>query len=108
MNAIKIVNHLLEATDPDDPQAVVARFVQQQAREQRAALASAIDRAVASFEYLAARNGVATVRQADQLAAEMASEFAERLGYGNGSDEFDLIVSAVNARASELFPDEAA
>ena len=66
-----------------------------------------IDAAVDEFDRQLDRLGMAGIedaRRADELAADVGSEFAAKAGYPSGSDEFDKIMSAVISRAGELFP----
>ena len=94
---------LREAADPDDPGLNIEQHAQRVQAGQDT-LDSVIDAAVQEFERRVDERGITTASEADELAAETGSRAAERAGYANGSDEFDWVVSAVNSRASEMFP----
>lgn len=90
--------------DPDDPTANVERFAQQVAQAAQEKLDATIDSALADFDNAVEMRGIDDIKRADAKAAEVATFWAEQAGYENGSDEFDLLVSAVNTRCGEMFP----
>lgn len=99
---------LTEAFDPDAPEPAIERFAQN-TEQAELKLEATINAALQRFDHEVERRGIEDcfdcINLADNLAAEIGNEMAEQAGYPNGSDEFDWVVSAVNDRASVLFPD---
>ena len=88
----------------DDPQQELVRHVDHNIAQHEAAIDAAIDQACAEFEVEVIRRNIARIERADELAAELGAKWAEVSGYANGTDEFDVIVSAVSNHVGTLFP----
>lgn len=93
-----------ELPPEDDPAKALEYFAQHTEQVEKDALESAINMAVQEFETRVRLRGIDNAKDADQLAAEVGSQYAEMAGYRNGSDEFDWVVSAVNNACGEMFP----
>jgi hypothetical protein len=99
---------LTEALDPDAPEPAIERFAQdteQSDLKLEATITAAILRYEREVEQRDLEHHFNAINLADNLAAEIGNEMAEKAGYPNGTDEFDYVVSAVNSRAGEMFPD---
>jgi len=94
----------LGVPDPDNPEQNVERFAQRIEQTRQEKLDATIDNAISLFNSSIDVRGIDNARRADELAAEIGSEWAEKAGYPSGSDEFDWIMSAVNNAAGEAFP----
>jgi len=103
LRSLNLLSEALGVPDPDAPEPNIERFAQH-AEQTEHKLDAAINNAVGAFENAIEMQGVNNARRADELAAEIGAEWAEKAGYPNGSDEFDWIVSAVNNAAGEAFP----
>lgn len=88
----------------DDPANALEQHAQRVEQGEKDALDSIINMAVEDFETRVRLQGVVNWKRADQLAAEVGDQWAATGNYANGSDEYDWVVSAVNNRASEMFP----
>ena len=95
----------LGVPDPDDPEANVERFAQHVEKTEQTAqwkLDSVISRAEDDFVLEVERRGISNAEAADHLVGELAFKWGEY--YKNGTDEYDMIVSALNNKAGEMFP----
>lgn len=98
------VREAAELPPEDDPADAVERFAKHTEQVEADALDSAINMAIEEFEIRVRLRGIDNAKDADQLAAEVGNQYAEMAGYHNGSDEYDMVVSAVNNACGEMFP----
>ncbi|MCY2950426.1 MAG: hypothetical protein NTU53_00415, partial [Planctomycetota bacterium] len=99
------VGEALGVPDPDAPEANIERFAQHIEKKEQEWIDSAILNATTEFDQVISRRGITDFRLADELAASLGDKWANTAGYPNGSDEYDIVVSAVNNHASEQFPE---
>jgi hypothetical protein len=105
----KFYSDIQEGRDPDlppedDPTDALERFAAHHEQVEKDALESAIQMAIEEFETRVRLQGINDAKRADQLAAEVGNQYAEMGGYHNGTDEYDIVVSAVNNACGEMFP----
>lgn len=93
-----------ELPPEDDPTDALERFAKHTEQVEADALESIINMAIEEFETRVRLQGIDDIKHADQLAAEVGNQYAEMGGYHNGTDEYDIVVSAVNNACGEMFP----
>ena len=100
------VQETLEVPLPpeDEPVPNIEQHAQHVAQTEQDKLDTLIQLAVKDYEINIVQREIDNALGADRLVGDIAFKWAEHAGYANGSDEFDWLVSALNNRASEMFP----